>query len=75
MKYITLLFLIILTTQLLYSQNKVEPIIIDDTVQLVEYYPGGNANTSRLAILKEGSTLKISENLPVLDGATALYPV
>ena len=74
MKLKTLLILLIFTTHMLYSQNNTEPIIIDDTVRLVDYYPGGSGST-RLAILEEGSTLRLSSNLPILDGATALYPV
>jgi phosphate transport system substrate-binding protein len=75
MKFNVLLFLMIFTTQLLYTQNNAGPIRIDDTVQLVYYYPGGSVNTSRLVILEEESILRLYRNLPILDGATALFPV
>jgi phosphate transport system substrate-binding protein len=58
---------------LLFSQDNNEPKIISDEVQLVEYQPF--QNNQKLAVLEEETTLKLTADLPVLDGATALYPV
>jgi phosphate transport system substrate-binding protein len=59
---------------MVFSQNNNEPIVIDDAVRLVEYYPG-STGISKVALLEEESKLKFFTNLPILDGATALYPV
>ena len=58
---------------LLFPQDNFEPIRIDDEVSLAFYYPGSTG--SKAAVLGEVSTLRLSSDLPVLDGATALYPV
>jgi len=49
------------------------PVIDDQGVNLWEYEPFGKE--SKVALLNEESTLSISEDLPVIDGATALYPL
>lgn len=41
--------------------------------ELQLYYPYREDN--RLVVLDEAATLQLDDNLPVLDGATALYPV
>jgi phosphate transport system substrate-binding protein len=65
---------LLLTGVMLFSQNNNDPIVIEDAVRLVEYYPG-SSGISKIAILEEESKLKLLTNLPILDGATALYPV
>ncbi|MBB6451742.1 phosphate transport system substrate-binding protein [Salirhabdus euzebyi] len=45
----------------------------DAEVDLTEYEPFGDE--SKVVSLDEESTLKLEDNLPRLDGATALYPV
>jgi len=55
------------------TNNGNEPVQIVQDVHLYEYIPFG-AN-SKLASLNGNSSLKLNENLPRLDGATALYPV
>lgn len=47
---------------------------VDDEIYLGNYAPFGKYN-NLLAKLDEKSNLKITDNLPVLDGATAFYPV
>jgi len=49
------------------------PILDDQNFYLGQYIPFNDNN--KLAELDEESKLKISNNLPILDGATALYPV
>lgn len=51
-------------------QNRYE--VLSDEVDLTKYQP---FESDKLATLKQPSTLTISEPLPVMDGATALYPV
>jgi phosphate transport system substrate-binding protein len=55
------------------------PRMPEDIERLGDYEPGiGDPDVgkrSRLARLNGESTLKIKDNLPVLDGATALYPL
>ena len=46
---------------------------VDSEVDIYEYMPF--SNDSRIAALSEPSSLKINENLPKMDGATALYPL
>ena len=41
--------------------------------ELIPYYPYSEENS--LVTLDEATTLQLENNLPVLDGATALYPV
>ena len=59
----------------LFSQtnNENEPVQIVQDVNLYEYIPFW-AN-SKVASLNGNSSLRLYENLPRLDGATALYPV
>ena len=47
--------------------------VTDVDVDLWEYMPFGE--DTKAVILNESSTLKIEDNLPVIDGATALYPM
>lgn len=48
-------------------------VVSNQDVDLSEYRPF--AKNTKAVLLKENSTYKIKENLPMLDGATALYPV
>lgn len=45
----------------------------DAEVDLYEYHPF--SETTKAVSLQETSTLKLEKDLPILDGATALYPV
>lgn len=49
------------------------PTVDDQGVYLHEYAPFGK--NSKAAELDEKSSLTLSDNLPVIDGATALYPL
>ena len=54
------------------------PRMSEDIDRLSDYQPGiidDPVPRSKLERLNGGSTLKIKDNLPVLDGATALYPL
>lgn len=53
--------------------DKTRPVVRDGYVDLFEYAPF--TETSKAVTLDEKATLKIDDNLPVIDGATALYPV
>lgn len=57
------------------NQKRVESlkILTRQDVDLHEYTP--NRQGTKTIILQEESTFKIKENLPRLDGSTALYPV
>lgn len=46
---------------------------VSDEADMFEYQPF--EKESNLATLNEPATLKLEEDLPVLDGATALYPI
>lgn len=46
--------------------------IVQDEIDLTQYQP---FESDQLATLREPSSLKLIEQLPSLDGATALYPV
>lgn len=46
---------------------------VDSEVDIYEYMPF--SNNTKLATLSEPSSLQIKENLPRIDGATALYPL
>lgn len=48
-------------------------VVSTQDVDLSEYRPF--AENTKVVSLEEASTFKIEENLPMLDGATALYPV
>ena len=62
---------------LLYSipgfYHKLKPVIQDGYVDTYMYSPF--LKNSLAVSLIEPSTLKIEDNLPIIDGATALYPV
>jgi phosphate transport system substrate-binding protein len=47
--------------------------IIDENIDIYQYLPF--ENNSKIIRLNEDSTLKLENNLPNLDGATALYPI
>lgn len=49
------------------------PTLSDNDNLLTQYQP--YYEETKVAELSEESTLKISENIPVMDGATALYPI
>lgn len=53
--------------------HKTRPTIGDGYVETFEYAPF--TTNSKVVSLSEPTTLKIVENLPIIDGATALYPV
>jgi len=53
--------------------NKTRPIVQDGEVDTSTYEPFGDH--TKAVTLTETSTLKIVENMPIIDGATALYPV
>jgi len=55
------------------TNSEVEPVQIVQDVNFNEYIPF-SAN-SKVASLNGNSSHKLYENLPRLDGATALYPV
>jgi phosphate transport system substrate-binding protein len=62
------LFLILLN-----SCSFFKPPPVYDSVSLGAYQPF--ADKTKAVRLKEESTLKLTDNLPILDGATALYPL
>jgi phosphate transport system substrate-binding protein len=51
----------------------IKPSPVDDSIYKYDYMP--YAEKTKAVILPEKSTLKINDNLPILDGATALYPI
>lgn len=53
--------------------EKTRPVVQDGYVDTSSYAPFHEL--SQVVTLKEPSTLKIKDNLPIIDGATALYPV
>lgn len=56
-------------------QNYIDniPTVTESNILLASYAP--YAENSKVANLDESSELIISENMPVMDGATALYPI
>ncbi|SOC14915.1 phosphate ABC transporter substrate-binding protein (PhoT family) [Ureibacillus xyleni] len=46
---------------------------VDAEVEIFQYRPF--SEESKVVVLEEEATLKLSENLPKMDGATALYPL
>jgi phosphate transport system substrate-binding protein len=63
----------IITVEYNYRIRKNIPAVSEDIYYLYDYIPFEDENI--LAKLDEDSNFKIADNLPVLDGATALYPV
>ena len=53
--------------------DKTRPVIQDGYIEVFDYAPFGV--DSIVVSLPEPSTFKIEDNLPIIDGATALYPV
>lgn len=53
--------------------HKTRPTIGDGYVEIFEYAPF--TADSKVVSLSEPATLKIDKDLPIIDGATALYPV
>ncbi|WP_322555723.1 PstS family phosphate ABC transporter substrate-binding protein, partial [Sporosarcina beigongshangi] len=53
--------------------DKTRPVVRDGHVDTSSYAPFHEL--SQVVKLTEPSTLKITDNLPILDGATALYPI
>jgi phosphate transport system substrate-binding protein len=74
-KIFILLMLLFCCLNLLFSQTQgeTEPVRVVQDVNLNEWRPF--AQGSRIASLNRNSSLRLSANLPKLDGATALYPV
>ena len=50
-----------------------KPSPVSDSINRYQYQPFSEKN--KLAVLEEESRYKINENLPILDGATAIYPL
>jgi phosphate transport system substrate-binding protein len=48
---------------------------VEDEVSLVFYSPFGDANRNKLEVPRESPSLFIDDDYPVLDGATAAFPV
>ena len=73
-KYKNLLTVVIISliTSCGSADNKPAP--VDDDGILINYYRPFMKNT-RAVKLPENSTFKITDNLPIIDGATALYPL
>lgn len=53
--------------------DKTRPVLQDGYVETSEYAPFGEK--TKVVTLNETPTLKIEDDLPIIDGATALYPV
>lgn len=53
--------------------EKTRPVITDGQVNLIEYQPF--EKRTKVITLKDPVSLYIEDNLPVIDGATALYPI
>ena len=53
--------------------EKTRPVITDGQVNLTEYQPF--EKRTKVITLKDPVSLHIEDNLPVIDGATALYPI
>jgi phosphate transport system substrate-binding protein len=70
-----ILVILLFCGNILFPQDTVEnePVKIVQDVNLNEYIPFGK--NSKVISLNGDSHLKLFENLPKLDGATALYPV
>jgi phosphate transport system substrate-binding protein len=66
-------FVIILSMVLYYSCSIFKPSPVKDNVSIYNYQPF--SEKTEIAILKELSTYKIETDMPILDGATALYPL
>ena len=55
-----------------------KPAPVDDSILVIDYQPFGekySRGKTKVKKLPELSTLRLEKNLPVLDGATALYPL
>ena len=74
-KRLTLIFILFFYGITMYSQEtpENEPVRIVQDVNLYEFIPFIEGN--RLAVLNKEASLRLFQNLPRLDGATALYPV
>ncbi|KGR74203.1 membrane protein [Ureibacillus sinduriensis BLB-1 = JCM 15800] len=59
--------------QPIYQGYKSQLATVDSEVNIYEYMPF--SNNSKVATLSEGSSLAIKDDLPKIDGATALYPL
>ena len=55
------------------NREPVQPIRVSQNISLAEYVPF--SSNSKLAKLNGNSSFRLTEDLPKLDGATALYPV
>ena len=74
-RFLIMAILVLLSVNLLFSQKNGEgeaAKVIQD-VNLYDYIPF--REHSKLAVLNRESSLKLTDNLPLLDGATAFYPV
>jgi phosphate transport system substrate-binding protein len=65
--------LIIFCLLFFYSCALFKPKYVYDNVSLWDYQPF--SEKTKVATLSEKATLKLENYLPVLDGATALYPL
>jgi len=72
-KYKNLLTIVIISLITSCSSADNKPAPVDDGI-LINYYRPFMKNT-RAVKLPENSTFKITDNLPIIDGATALYPL
>jgi phosphate transport system substrate-binding protein len=75
MKKITAFFVLFYCGNIVFSQTSIEnePVEVAHDVNIRNYIPFGDG--SKAVWLDTTSKLKLHENLPKLDGATALYPV
>ena len=77
LNYVFVLFFMIINQNMIYSSPRWEledrTGIIDEDIDLNQYLPF--EQTSKIIHLNENSTLRLKDNFPYLDGATALYSV
>jgi phosphate transport system substrate-binding protein len=64
---------LIIISQLCISCNNFKPEVISDGIIIREYQPFSEG--TKVVVLPETATLKFEDNLPKIDGATALYPL
>ncbi|MDR2019362.1 MAG: substrate-binding domain-containing protein [Treponema sp.] len=51
------------------------PVVAVEYMEIDDYLPFDTGNGTKIALLDEESALQLTDNLPRLDGATALYPL
>jgi phosphate transport system substrate-binding protein len=64
---------LIIILQLCISCGNFKPEVLSDSIILREYQPFSEG--TKVVVLPETATLKFENNLPKIDGATALYPL